>query len=159
GSTHVDRHAGVVKYWSDPCTLGRLVPAHVRHTRRAYRFASLALAASLSVEAQAQPNECVSAHADAQLLRMQGSLLAAHEKLLICAQSECPKPVANDCANWLDEVDDSISSVVFAVSNEQDEDVIDVRVRSGDKLITERADGHALPIDPGTYTLRFEAPG
>jgi hypothetical protein len=47
---------------------------------------------------------------------------------------------------------------VFAVSDEAGQDVVDARVFANGKLISERADGRAISIDPGTYTFRFEAP-
>jgi hypothetical protein len=92
------------------------------------------------------------------MLRRKGSLLAAHEKLMVCAQEGCPGPVANDCATWMGEVEASLSSVVFAVSDAAGQDVIDTQVYANGQLISQRADGRAIAIDPGTYTFRFEAP-
>jgi hypothetical protein len=110
--------------------------------------------------AQAQQrSQCLAAHADAQMLRMKGSLLAAREQLLVCGQPKCPGPIANDCASWLSEVDGSLSSVVFAVSDDQGQDMPDVHVSADGKSLTERTDGRALVLDPGTYVFRFEAPG
>jgi hypothetical protein len=116
---------------------------------------SLAVAAS----AHAQADECVAAHADAQLQRMHGALVAARQRLLRCAQTECPKPVADDCASWLGQIEDSLSSVVFAVSDDKGNDLVDVRVTADGKPIADKADGRALTIDPGSYRLRFEAAG
>jgi hypothetical protein len=122
----------------------------------------LTLAASViaagPVRADPPRSACLAAHADAQMLRRKGSLLAAHEKLMVCAQEGCPGPVANDCATWLGEVEASLSSVVFAVSDASGQDVIDTHVYANGQLISERADGRAIAIDPGTYTFRFEAP-
>jgi hypothetical protein len=92
------------------------------------------------------------------MLRKHGQLLAAHEKLMLCAQEGCPGLVANDCATWMGEVEASLSSVVFAVSDEAGQDVIETRVLANGKPISEKADGRAISIDPGTYTFRFEAP-
>lgn len=77
---------------------------------------------------------------------------------MVCAQEGCPALVANDCARWVNEVEASLSSVVFAVSDQLGQDVVDARVFANGKLISERADGRAVSIDPGTYTFRFEAP-
>jgi hypothetical protein len=90
---------------------------------------------------------------------MRGSLLAARDKLRVCGQGECPALVANDCAGWLTEVENSLSSVVFAVSDEQGRDVVDAHVLANGRALSERTDGRALLLDPGTYTFRFEAPG
>lgn len=121
----------------------------------------LALAASVASGGPAraqQRSECLTAHADAQILRKKGSLLAAHERLMVCAQEGCPALVANDCTTWMSEIEASLSSVVFAVSDSAGQDVIDAHVYANGKLISERADGRAVAIDPGTYTFRFEAP-
>ena len=90
---------------------------------------------------------------------MRGELRAARERLLSCGQPQCPGPIANDCAGWLVEVDNSLSSVVFAVSDERGGDLTDVRVWANGELLTDQTDGRALVLDPGTYTFRFEAAG
>lgn len=120
---------------------------------------TLAWLLGLAAPALADANECVSAHADAQLLRMRGSLVEARAKLVSCAQTDCPKPVANDCTTWLGEVEESLSSVVFAVSDEAGNDLTDVHIRANGKPLADQADGRALTIDPGTYAFRFEAAG
>ena len=102
---------------------------------------------------------CVSAHVEGQRLRQAGSLLAARAALLRCAQRECPELVANDCGQWLPEVEADLSSVVLAVDGGEGRDLVDVRVFANGKLLTERADGRALALDPGAYRFRFEAPG
>jgi hypothetical protein len=102
-----------------------------------------ALAAASS--AHAQTDECVEAHADAQLRRMHGALLLdAHARWLACAQPECPKRVANDCAAWLGEVEDSLSSLVFAVSHHDDRDY--VYISADGKPIAEHVDDRALAV-------------
>jgi hypothetical protein len=121
-------------------------------------FGLVALACLVDVAAAQQRGECLAAHADSQMLRKKGQLLAAHERLLLCAQEGCPALVANDCATWMNEVEASLSSVVFAVSDEAGQDVVEARVLANGKAISERADGRAIQIDPGTYTFRFEAP-
>jgi hypothetical protein len=121
-------------------------------------IALAAIACMVDGASAQQRSECLAAHADAQMLRKQGQLLAAHERLMVCAQAGCPALVANDCATWMNEVEASLSSVVFAVSDEAGQDVVETRVLANDKVISERADGRAIQIDPGTYTFRFEAP-
>lgn len=77
---------------------------------------------------------------------------------MLCAQESCPALVANDCATWASEIEASLSSVVFAVSDSSGQDVVDAHIYANGRLISERADGRAIAIDPGTYTFRFEAP-
>lgn len=102
---------------------------------------------------------CLQAYADAQERRLEGSLLAAREHLIVCSHSACPGPVLKDCAGWLSEVDHSLSSVVFAVSDAQGRDVSDASVTSKARVVSERTDGHAVLLDPGAYTFVIEAPG
>lgn len=83
----------------------------------------------------------------------------ARAQLLICAQSECPDLIANDCGVWLPEVEASLSSLVFAVAGTGGRDLVDVRVFANDRLVTDRTDGRALTLDPGRYVFRFEADG
>lgn len=109
--------------------------------------------------AQADREACIAAHEEAQLMRLRGRYTAAREKLLHCAQSSCPSLISNDCIAWLSEVDASLPSVVFAVADSEGRDLIAVRVLANDALLTERIDGRAVPLDPGVYTLHFEAPG
>jgi hypothetical protein len=103
-------------------------------------------------------DRCVQAHAEAQQRRMHGSLLAAREELLVCGRNDCPTPVMNDCAGWLNEVEASLSSIVFAVSDQAGHDIVDASVRADGKLLSERSDGRALTLDPGTYTFALTAP-
>ncbi|MEY4579724.1 MAG: hypothetical protein RL701_4427 [Pseudomonadota bacterium] len=115
------------------------------------------LASPESVLAQSDAATCVSAHADAQVFRNRGAFVSAHERLLLCARSSCPKPIADDCATWLGALEDSLASIVLAVSDEQGRDLIDVRVTANGVKLTDQADGRAISMDPGLYTLRFSA--
>ncbi|HEX6245618.1 MAG TPA: carboxypeptidase-like regulatory domain-containing protein [Polyangiales bacterium] len=109
--------------------------------------------------ALADSEACLSAHEKAQIERMHGRYVEAHAQLLECAQAACPAVVRSDCKGWLSEVEGSLPSVVFAVSDSGGRDLSEVRVSAGGKLLTERADGRSLPLNPGKYTLRFDAPG
>jgi hypothetical protein len=104
-------------------------------------------------------SQCLQAYADAQELRLQGSLLDARARLLLCSQSGCPRPVVKDCTEWLGEVESSLSSVVFAISDERGRDLTETRVSVESRVLTERTDGRALALDPGTYQFSFEAEG
>jgi len=90
---------------------------------------------------------------------MAGRLVSAREQLLACAQRECPSLVANDCALWLPELDAELPSVVLAVEDGEGRDLLQVRVFANDRLLTERTEGRALSLDPGSYRFRFEAAG
>jgi hypothetical protein len=120
---------------------------------------SLAAAQTPSAEKDGHKSQCLVAYSDAQELRIQGAMLRARDRLLVCSQSDCPGPIVHDCSEWLTEVDGNLSSVVFAVSDALGRDVSDTRVRANGRLLTEHTDGRALLLDPGSYTFAFEAPG
>jgi hypothetical protein len=109
--------------------------------------------------AHADNEACLSAHEKAQIERMHGRYVEAHAQLLACAQASCPGGVRNDCKGWLGEVEASLPTLVFAVSDASGRDLVDVRISADGRLLDERADGRSLTLNPGLYTLRFEAKG
>jgi len=102
------------------------------------------------------------AHTNAQIFRERGALLDARQALLSCAQSSCPALVVDDCVQWMRELDRSMPSVVFAISDLNGQDVLRPRVsrksQSGSTLI-EHTPGRVVPLDPGIYAFRVEAQG
>jgi hypothetical protein len=123
-------------------------------------IACLFLAAlSPAMSARADQEACLAAHERAQLERMHARYLEARQQLLLCAQAECPAVVRADCKGWLQEVESSLPSVVFAPADERGRDLLEARVSSEAGLLSERMDGRAIAIDPGVHKLRVEAPG
>jgi hypothetical protein len=106
-----------------------------------------------------EPAACLDAHEAAQRLRRDGQFLEARKQLLDCAQAACPRVVRNDCAGWANEVDASTPSLVLAVASTRGEDLVDVQVTANGRTLTQRVDGRAIAVDPGVYTLRYEAVG
>jgi 5-hydroxyisourate hydrolase-like protein (transthyretin family) len=120
----------------------------------------IVLAGSLaSRAAHADQEACISNHEEAQLMRLRGRYTAARESLLRCTQMQCPALIAKDCIALLGEVDASLPSVVFAVSDAAGADLVDVRVSANGRVLAPRLEGRAITLDPGVYTLRFEAAG
>jgi hypothetical protein len=109
--------------------------------------------------ARAQSPVCLSAHESAQRLRRDGRFLEARQQLLQCAQANCPRVVRNDCTSWASEVETSTPSLVFAVASSLGGDLAEVRVSANGVPLLSRLDGRAIAVDPGVYTLRFEADG
>jgi len=102
---------------------------------------------------------CVAAAQEGQELRDAKKLGEAREKLLSCAQSACPEVIRNDCTGWLADVEARRSSLVFSVKDASGNDLADVKVSAGGTIIVEKLDGSAVFLDPGEYTLVFEAGG
>lgn len=122
-------------------------------------LSGLAWLVPLSGRAEAPREACVDAHEQAQLLRLRGDLTGARAQLLRCAQSGCPAPLVNECVPWLAELEKSLPSVVFAVVNQDGQDLVDVRVTSEGRVLAEQLDGRAISLNPGSYEFMFEAPG
>jgi hypothetical protein len=95
----------------------------------------------------------------AQRLRHEGRLLAARQLLLLCAQTECPGFVRNDCARWLSEVDDAMPSIVVHAVDGAGADVDDMRVDVDGTVVTAALDGKPIPMDPGAHTIHYERTG
>jgi len=64
-----------------------------------------------------------------------------------------------DCAGVLAEVRSALPSVVFAADDGNGHELTDVKVYAGGELLAEKLDGRAVPVDPGTFDLRFERVG
>lgn len=110
-------------------------------------------------QTQKPPSACLQAHTDAQVLRSDGRLIEAREQLLRCAQSDCPSVVIDDCAGWLPGLENSIPTAVFALSDAQGHDIVEAKVLNQGQVLAERANGRAVPLNPGLYTIEILADG
>jgi hypothetical protein len=102
--------------------------------------------------------ECSAAHQDAQRLRKEHHLRAAHEKLLVCARDPCPAVVQSECVPWLAEVERAMPTVVFEARMPDGSDVPGMRVSVDGVLAADRLDGRPVEIDPGEHVVRFDRP-
>jgi hypothetical protein len=118
--------------------------------------AGLLLLLAAARPANASAEDCESAHLDAQELRSETKLLSARDALIQCAAKSCPGLIQEDCAQWLVEVQKNIPTIVPAARTSTGRDLSEVRVRLGDRVLTERLDGKPIEVDPGSYTLTFE---
>ncbi len=119
---------------------------------------TLAHAEAPTVSAEPSRAECVADHERAQDARLSGHLLAARVSLRDCSAAACPALVSRDCVQWLSEVEQQIPSVIFRAAKDG-EDVVALRVREGDRLLTESLTGSALALDPGPHHFVAELPG
>jgi hypothetical protein len=86
-------------------------------------------------------------------------LRAAFKNLLVCAQSNCPTVVRNDCVYWLAEVEKLVPSVTVQAKDKDGADLTDVSVSVDGEPLVSRLDGLTVPVDPGLRTFRFEHVG
>ena len=87
------------------------------------------------------------------------ALRRALSELIVCSQESCPAVLRADCAGVLAEVRSALPSVVFAADDGSGHELTDVKVYAAGELLASKLDGRAVPIDPGTFDLRFERVG
>ncbi len=107
---------------------------------------------------EAGRSSCLEAHEQSQLLRIDAKLVEARQTLRRCADESCPGVIRADCLKWLDEVGQSIPTVVVVAQSERGDET-DVRVSLNGQPWLERLDGRPVELNPGAYTLRFEHSG
>src|SRR5882672_2346055 len=71
---------------------------------------------------------CVDAAEAGQRLRKEGQLVAARDRLVVCASPECPEVVSQDCTGWLGLVQRSLASVIVKAFGVRGEPLSDVGV-------------------------------
>lgn len=126
----------------------------------AWSFVSaLALVTTAGPSAPPSKDQCFASFEQGQTLRSQGALGAARAELEVCAHAACPDLTRNDCAKWLTEVDASVPTLTLAVTDRSGRDVVDVRVSIDGRVLVERLDGKAIPVDPGPHKLQISRPG
>ena len=111
--------------------------------------------------ADAAPGEtCAGASKAAQELERAGKLLAAREALAPCLSSTCPGAVRDECQRHLGAIEAAIPAVLPAAKDEGSNDIPSVRITiDGRPLGAARASDDAIPVDPGTHRLAFDAVG
>jgi len=117
---------------------------------------SVLLSSSAALAAGPTKEACVAANEAAQDLRQGGKLLEAREKLLVCVSDACPRPVREDCAQRLNDVNTAMPTVVFEVKDPGGNDVSAARVTMDGQPLADGVTGRAVPIDPGEHRFAFD---
>ncbi|HEX4334615.1 MAG TPA: hypothetical protein VH062_01805 [Polyangiaceae bacterium] len=133
----------------------------------AWRRAGIVFLSTLSLlagtrEAAAEDSkkaQCASAYEKSQELRAAGSLKAAHDMLVVCAQDFCPAFVQSDCAQWLTEVSRDLPTIVVVAKDKAGEDTTAVAVSMDGNELLKQLDGKAVSVDPGPHAFKFELEG
>ena len=138
-----------------PAPLGRVPCA--RRVAWSVALAPL-LAVTADVRAEAPGGEasaCARAAESGQELRRRGKLVDALGRFQRCARATCPTVITADCVRFAAQTEAALPSIVFRVSDDQGRDIVDVRVLVDGKEVTRKADGRALPLDPGLRQIAF----
>jgi hypothetical protein len=118
-----------------------------------------ALALASYAHADGTAAECVANAEQGQKLQGQGRLLEAKEKFLACGRDACPKVIRTDCTTFEGQVEAALPSVVFAVKDEQGNDLTQVSVIIDGVPTLDQLSGTATPINPGSHTFFFRREG
>jgi hypothetical protein len=125
----------------------------------ALMIVSLVLFGRVARAEDSKKAQCASAYEKSQELRAAGSLKAAHDMLVQCAQDFCPSFVQSDCAQWLTEVNHDLPTIVVVAKDKAGEDTTAVTVTMDGAPFMTQLDGKAVSVDPGPHTFRFEIEG
>jgi hypothetical protein len=125
-----------------------------------YLLAALLLAAA--AEAQPAPARldraaCLQAYQSALALQRAGHLLQAESDLHVCMLRGCGAALIKRCGRRWRGLELDIPSVVPVVIDHRGQPVVDVEVTMEGEVLTARADGRAVRVDPGWHTFVFKA--
>jgi len=118
--------------------------------------ATLALLVALPAEAAPDRKACIAAADDGQKYRDEGKLSAAREMFIACSSKGCPAVVSKQCAQWLQDAEKEIPTVTFRAKDEQQKEIVDVKVSVDGLKVLDAIDAKPMPIDPGEHTIRFD---
>jgi hypothetical protein len=129
---------------------------------RAVSCATLLALVAMSSGALADEKEnCAAAYTDGQSLRDAHKLVEARAKLRACSQPACASFMQRDCAQWLEQVEQGLPSVVLIAHTASGAAVVDATVVIDDAPtpVATRLDGRAIDVDPGEHRFTFTTPG
>src|SRR5579864_2251399 len=94
------------------------------------------------------------ASSDASLkLGREHRLREERAQLLICAATDCPVVIRNECIRRVDEVNAAIPTLIFEAKDAAGNDLSAVKVTMDGEVLAQSLDGTALSIDPGLHTF------
>jgi hypothetical protein len=120
---------------------------------------AVALAMAPSRLARADDNACFAASETEIGLRKAGKLQDAIKQLTICADPKCPTEVSTECGRRIQVLNAAIPTVILAANDGKGNDITAVTVTLDGAPLTQKLDGLAIAIDPGSHTLHFESAG
>jgi len=106
-------------------------------------------------EADPEKQACADAYERVQELRLEGKLLAARDKAVLCAKSSCPSAVRDGCAKWLPQLRDAVPSLVVSARDGSGTDLVDVTVYVDEAIVAKQLTGRPIEVDPGRHALRL----
>jgi hypothetical protein len=111
------------------------------------------LAPSTSAAAPPSKRECVAASESGQDLRVSGKLHDARAAFAICVSGTCPRPVREDCAQKLAEIDATMPTLVLVAKDAVGNDLAAAFASVDGESYA--LDGNAVDVDPGPHHIVF----
>jgi hypothetical protein len=135
----------------------------IRGVRRGLSTAGSALFLGVLLSAprtaRADVASCTQLHASAQREAKDGRPKRASELFASCGATEgCPEKIRAECVELYEQVEKTVPTVVFTVTDEQGRDITNVQVYSTDTLVAQALDGRPVSLDPGKHRFRFVLP-
>lgn len=125
-------------------------------------LAALVLLAASAVPVRAEPNGaraekevCAQAYENTQNSKRDGHLVDARAEVLRCLRPTCPTILRADCAQWFDEIERSLPSVVVSARDPAGRPRTDVEVSLDGQPFAGRADGKPFVVDPGIHVFEI----
>lgn len=107
----------------------------------------------------AEPQACISLHADGQREAKAGKLLRATELYMACISDfSCPGMLRKECDELLSAVQANTPTAIFSVVDKTGKDISTVKIYVDDVLVAEVIDGRAISLDPGKHRFQFTLP-
>ena len=103
--------------------------------------------------------DCLASSAASLTLDTQHRLRAELAELLSCASAGCPPEIRQECVRRVDDVNAAIPTIIFEAKDEAGNDLSAVKVSMDGESLSDRLEGIALPVDPGSHLFTFEAAG
>ena len=100
---------------------------------------------------------CIEAYEQVQTLRDGGQLSDARERAIECARDVCPKVLSTECAQWLDQIAQSMPTVVLGATLPDGQDITAVSVTVDKHPLAQELGARSLAVDPGTHVFVFES--
>lgn len=109
--------------------------------------------------ARADAASCTNLHASGQREVKAGRLKLASELFTSCGSDEtCPAAVRADCMERFAAVEKNIPTVIFSLTDQDGQDVTNVKVYSNEDVVAEGLDGRPVALEPGRHRFRFVLP-
>jgi hypothetical protein len=100
---------------------------------------------------------CLAAASKGQTLRDAHQLVEAREQFRLCARSECPPMVQQDCGGWIGDVERSLPTVVLTARDQAGADLVNITVSMDGRPLVTHLNGQAVPTNPGMHVFQFES--